>query len=195
MHLPHSYWLVYIERRCICHTWTNQAITCGQIASTEHHKAIIFMFLLGCKFTWANPFSHHTTMVLTSSKILWATHFIVAIGDAYIHECKLYWLYKIFELLDLRKTWSCKTNLQYLLYSPFPTIVRFCPKLDVGSGHPIKQKDPLKWWGSWEHYKKIILFNYMCFWDKVKTLCFVLRSPKGVDGVHHQHTNTTYPKP
>jgi len=27
---------------------------------------------------------------------------------------------------------------------PFPTIVRFCPKLDVGSGHPIKQKDPFK---------------------------------------------------
>jgi hypothetical protein len=86
-------------------------LTCGPIISTKQHEAIIFMFLLRCKFTWANPFSHHTTMVLTSSKILWATHFIVAIGDAYIHECELYWLYKIFELMNLKKTWSCKTNL------------------------------------------------------------------------------------
>jgi hypothetical protein len=50
-------------------------------------------------------------MVLTSSKILWATHFIVAIGDVYIHECELYRLYKISKLMDLKKTWSCKTNL------------------------------------------------------------------------------------
>jgi hypothetical protein len=58
-------------------------------------------------------------MVLTSSKILWATQFIVAIGDTYIYECKLYWLYKIIELLDLRKNLKLQNKFAVLIL-PIP---------------------------------------------------------------------------
>jgi len=153
LHLPHLYCLVYIERQCICHTWANQAITCGQLLALNNMKQSFSCFYLDASLHEQTHF--HTTPLwcLLHPKfcgqpiLLLQLEMLTFMNGNYIDSTRF------LNSWTLEETWSCKTNLQYLLYSPFPTIVRFCPKLDVGSGHPIKQKDTLKWWGSWEHYK------------------------------------------